>query len=240
MSDKRIKTFTEFVSEALVKKPDSQLGSNEGGIHTDERGHSFYVKHYSDPDQAKVEALAGRIYHRMGIHTVSPEHKVVDGKPSVVSRWNPDLAKMKPEHFERLNSDQAFQVGKMYHAAILTKNWDAVGLSHDNILHNAKTGNLHAVDTGGAFHFRARGNRKDYGPDIEEHSSLRTHNPQASHVFNHVFRQHPDVEKRSLQAVKSLDDGAIHQEFKNSGLSNWQELHSNFIERKRKLLAKYE
>lgn len=239
MKGKIFKTFAEFISEGLRKEPGSQLGSNEGGVHTDDQGQRFYVKHYGNAEQAKVEALAGKIYGHMGIHTVSPEHKIINGKPSVVSKWNDDLEKMEPHHFEKLTPHQATQVGKMYHAAVLTKNWDIVGLEHDNILRSKKTGDLHSIDTGGAFHFRARGAPKDYGPDIDEHSSLRKENPQSAHVFNAVFKNHPHAEKDGIESVRSLNDAKIHAEFKNSGLSNWKELHANFMERKKKLLSQY-
>lgn len=240
MRSRKFKTFAEFVAEGLIKAPGTQLGSNEGGIHTDEAGQKFYVKHYNNPDQAKVEALTGKIYGHMGIHTVNPEHKVIDSKHSVSSKWNDNLERMEPHHFESLTPKQAGQIGKMYHAAILTKNWDIVGLEHDNILKNKNTGDLHSVDTGGAFHFRARGSNKQYGPDIDEHSSLKKENPQAAHVFNSVFKSHPTAEKDGIKAVRALDDNKIHTEFKNSGLSNWKDLHANFMERKKKLLSKYE
>lgn len=239
MTKGKLKTFKQFTSESLQMVHGTQLGSNKGGIHTDSSGGRYYVKHYKDPEQAKVEALTGRIYAHMGIHTVHPEYRDVNGKPSVVSRFDDDLKKMRPAHFEHLTSSQASDVGKMYHAAILTKNWDIVGLEHDNILQHAKTGNLHAVDTGGAFHYRAQGSLKDFGPDIDEHQSLRIRNKQTSHVFNRVFSQHPHAERDGIEAVRALDDETIEKEFKNSGLKNWKELHTNFQARKKSLLAKY-
>ncbi len=231
-----IKTFKEFIAEGLQKLPGTQYGSNEGGIHRDtETGEKHYVKHYAHPDQAKAEVLAGKIYQHMGIHTLKPEHKKVNGKPAVVTKWRDGLKRVDPEQLKNLDSKQAHQVGRMYHAAVLTKNWDVVGADHDNILKDAK-GDLHSVDAGGSFHFRAQGKPKEYGPDIEEHKSLKAHNQ----VFNHTFKQHPDAEREGLKAVKNLDDKKIHSEFKNSGLSNWKELHSNFTARKKALLAKYE
>jgi hypothetical protein len=239
MTTSKIKTFKQFTSQPLQKVSGTQLGTNEGGIHTDSTGKRYYVKHYSNSDQAKVEVLAGKIYHHMGIHTVQPEYREIDGKPSVVSRYDDDLKKMHPSHFEKLTPEQASQVGRMYHAAVLTKNWDIVGLEHGNIVQHARTGNLHALDTGGSFHFRAQGKQKGYGPDIDEHQSLLSKNQQASHVFNHVFSHHPHAEREGLSAVKSLDDKAIENEFRSSGLRNWKELHQNFSARKKSLLAKY-
>lgn len=239
MSGGKIKTFQQFTSESLTLHPKTQLGSNEGGIHTDSSGTRHYVKFYKNPDQAKVEALAGKIYHHMGIHTVSPEYRNIGGKHAVVSRYNDDLGKMQPDHFQHLTPTQASQVGRMYHAAVLTKNWDIVGAEHDNILKNAKTGDLHSIDTGGAFHFRAQGEHKDFGPDIDEHSSLKNKNEQSSRVFNRVFSQHPHAETDGVDAVRKLDDEKIKTEFRQSGLKDWEKLHQNFMSRKNLLLARY-
>lgn len=234
-----MKRFALFLTENEDMKPvpGTQLGSNPGGIHTDAKGQKHYVKHYRNHEQAKSEVLAGKIYKHMGLHTTEPEHKTINGKHAVVTKWNDHLERMHPHEFEHLSKEQAHDIGKKYHAAILTKNWDAVGLEHDNIHRHAKTGKLHTVDTGGTFNFRAQGGHKDYGPDIGEHHSLR-HNDQASgHVFSHVFKHHPDAEQAGIDAVRKIDDNHIHHLFKNSGLSNHEELHRNFMERKKKLLA---
>lgn len=173
----------------------------------------------------------------MGIHTLSPE---MHGDSSISTKWNEDLKPHSRKQFENLNTKQAHQVGKMYHAAILTKNWDIAGLTHDNIMHNSKTGDLHAIDHGGAFHFRAQGGHKDYGSDIAEKSSLRNPDNASGHLFNHTFSNHPDAEHHGLEAVKNIDDTHVHGLFKNSGLSNWKDLHKNFTDRKKKLIDSYE
>lgn len=231
-------SFYSFLVEKFTAKAGTQKGSNPGGIHTDEHGKEHYVKYYKNGDQAKVEALTGKIYHHMGIHTLKPEHHVINGKHAVVTEYNHDLGPMPSHHYNNLSPDHADQVGRMYHAAILTKNWDIVGLEHDNIMKH-KSGDLHAIDHGGAFHFRARGGPKDYGSDIAEHKTLR-HNDEASgQVFKTVFKNHPKAEHNGLDAVKHIDDKHVHGLFKESGLSNWKELHKNFNERKTKLLAHY-
>ena len=217
----------------------TQQGSNPGGIHTDKDGKKYYIKYYNNGDQAKSEALAGQIYHHMGIHTVSPKHEVINGRHAVVTEWNPHLVQMGSREFEHLSPEQATHIGKMYHGAILTKNWDIVGLVHDNIVKHAKTNDLYAVDHGGTFNFRARGGHKEYGPDIAEHSSLRNNGEASGHVFSHVFSQHPTAEKKSLSAVRDMDMKHVHKLFKNSGLENWKDLHSNFVERRKNLLAHY-
>ena len=239
MEEGKIKTFRQFTLEGLTPQHNTQMGSNPGGIHTDSTGSRYYVKFYKNADQAKTEALAGNIYHQMGIHTVKPEYRQVGGKHAVVSRYNEHLTKLKPHEFEHVTPEQAKQIGRMYHGAVLTKNWDIVGLEHDNILKDLKTGNLHSVDGGGSFHFRAQGEHKTFGPDVDEHHSLRHKNEQASHVFNRAFENHPHAEHEGLDSVKRLNDDSLHHAFKNSGLSNWEDLHKNFMLRKKALLSKY-
>jgi hypothetical protein len=241
-----LRTFATFLKEdsndiRLNPVPGTQYGSNPGGVHTDEAGDKHYVKFYRNHDQAKSEVLASKIYQHMGAKTTSPELKRVNGKHAVVTKWNDHLETMHPHDFEHLNKSQAHDVGRKYHAAILTKNWDAVGLEHDNITRHKGTGELHTVDTGGTFNFRAMGSHKEYGPDIEEHKSLRNmHGTAASHVFNHVFKHHPDAEAAGVHAVRQMDDQHVHELFKNSGLSNHEELHKNFVAKKAKLLAHYD
>lgn len=233
-----MRTFKQYLDEALVPQPGTQYGSNPGGLHTDsETGEQSYVKHYQNPDQGKVEALAGKIYHHMGIATTQPEfHPDVNGKHAVVSRWNPNLEQMHHSEFKSLSPEQHAQVGRMYHAAVLTKNWDMVGLVHDNIVRHRETGELHSVDHGGAFHFRARGGPKEYGPDIAEHQSLR-HNDQASgEVFSHSLKQ-PGAYEAGRKAVEGMDMSHVQHLFQTSGLHNHEELHRNFVERRNKLLG---
>lgn len=231
-------SFRSFLVEEFTLQKGTQKGSNEGGIHHDEHGNEHYIKYYKNGDQAKVEALTGKLYHHMGIHTLQPEHHVLNGKHAVVTKYNHDLKEMPGHHYKNLSAHHADQVGRMYHAAILTKNWDIVGLVHDNIMRH-KNGDLHAIDHGGAFHFRAQGAAKEYGSDIAEHHSLRHNDGASGQVFKTVFAKHPKAEHNGLEAVKNMDDKHVHGLFKQSGLSNWKELHQNFVARKEKLLKHY-
>lgn len=239
VNSQNFKSFKESVDsdgETMAKVGD-QLGSNDGGIHEDSRGDRHYVKFYQNPDQGKVEALAGKIYDHLGIKTVSPQTRIVNGREAVTAKWNPRLEQMHHTEFKNLNDSQAGQVGRMFHAAVLTKNWDMVGLVHDNIVRHKDTGDLYSVDHGGAFHFRARGGPKDYGPDIGEHQSLR-HNSEASgDVFHHVLTNHPHAYDEGRKAVQNMDMDHVHSLFKNSGLQNWEKLHDSFAKRRVELLS---
>lgn len=238
-----MKTFKQYISEEkLTPQPGTQLGSNPGGIHTSESGEKFYVKHPQNIDQGRVEAITGQIYHHMGIHTTGTTIQDVNGKEGVVSKWNEHLRPMGTSDFRELTPEQANHMGRIFHAAVLTKNWDVVGTGIDhgegNLMLHKQTGQIYSIDHGGSFHFRARGASKDYGDDIGEVHSLKQ-NSDAGRVFSHVFKQHPNAEKDGLQAVHNMDMDHVHSVFKNSGLSNWQDLHSNFVKRRQKLIDHY-
>lgn len=232
----------DFIRSYLIeelKKIGHQMGSNSGGQFQDEQGNKFYKKHYRDGDQAKVEALTGKIYHHMGIETVHPEHSVENGKHTITTKWNDDIRPSKPSDYSKLSKKHADQIALLHHGAVLTKNWDIVGLDHDNVMRHKKTGDFSAIDHGGAFHYRAQGGHKDYGPDIAELKSLKEPGRASGHVFGEVDKQHPTAYHDTIHNVRNMDDDHIHGLFKNSGLSNWKELHKNFTERKNKLLAHY-
>lgn len=231
--------FKSFIVETyMTPEHGTQYGSNPGGIHHDESGVQRYVKFYRDPEQGRVETLTGQIYKHMGIHTLEPEFRPVNGRDAVVTRWNHDLEPVHHKEFERLSPDQHRDVGRMYHGAILTKNWDILGLGHDNVMRHRGDGRLFSVDHGGAFHFRAQGGPKDYGPDIGEHHSLR-HNDQASgHVFHHVLSKDPEAYRAGHEATANMDMDHVRRLFERSGLRNADELHHNFVKRRESLLDK--
>jgi hypothetical protein len=238
-----MKTFKQFISEEYKIDYSSQGGSNKGGKAVDSQGNQFYVKHYKDGEHAKVEALTSAIYHHMGINTLEPHHEMIGGKHSVVTKWQEGLKPMGHKDFDKLSPEQAEHVGKMYHGAVLTKNWDITGTGlnqgEGNMQIHPKTGRVYNVDPGGSFHYRAQGGPKEYGSDISEKNSFRNPDNESGQVFNKVFKNHPDAERKGLEAVRNMDDDHLHHLFKNSGLSNWQTLHKTFMERKAKLLKSY-
>lgn len=239
-----MKRFKELIKERTylveaLQKVGGQLGSNEGGVYADdETGKKFYVKHYRNADQAKVEDLTSKIYEHMGINTLRPTYSEMNGKPTIATEWNEKLRLKDPSEFNHLNDVEAHQLAKMYHAAILTKNWDIIGMEHDNVMQH-ENGDMYAVDHGGAFHFRAQGAPKEYGPDINEHASLRSNPGASGRVFSSLFQKHPQAEHRALEAVKGINDDYVETAFRNSGLDNWKELHHNFKQRKENLLRHY-
>ena len=71
-------TFKHFINEEdLTPVSGTQYGSNPGGVHVDNKGNKHYVKYYKDGEQAKTEALTGKIYNHMGIKTLNPEYQSI-------------------------------------------------------------------------------------------------------------------------------------------------------------------
>ena len=214
-----------------------QLGSNPGGQYKDANGQQYYVKFYSNPDQGKSEVLAGKIYDAMGIHTLKPEMGMVDGKQAVITKWDQSKVGMAASDFDKLNAKQQEQVAKMYYAAVLTKNWDIVGLQHDNIMKDKQTGDLHSVDQGGAFKYRAQGSEKPFGPDISEYKSLRDNNEASGHVIGTALKQNPMAEQAAVKALQNMDMGKMSVLFTKSGVKDSEGLFSSFAARRDALLS---
>ena len=231
-------SFKQYILEEFSKLSGA-LGSNEGGIYKDENGNKFYRKEYKNGDQAKVEALASKLYNHMGIKTQNPEYSHENGKHFITTKWDDKIEPSHPKDYSKLSKKQADQLSLMHHGAVLTKNWDIVGLEHDNVMKNKETHDFSSIDHGGAFHFRAMGGHKDYGSDIDEHKSLLDPSRASGHVFGEVIKQHPTSHKDTIHNIKNMDMDHVHNVFKNSGLNNWKELHDNFVKRKTKLEGVY-
>ncbi len=141
-------------------------GTNEGGFFKDEAtGQEFYVKFYKNPNQSKVEELAGKIYNLFGAETLSPKTAEINGKFGVYTPKTTDLKQIDPA---KLDAKQMEDLAKIYYSAVMTGNRDIVGDSFDNIMLNTKTGRLVQTDLGGSFEFRAQGEAKKYTADVKD------------------------------------------------------------------------
>lgn len=247
---KTFKLFRQLISEQTESEqnidhwkeiPGTQYGSNPGGIHVDpDTGKKHYVKFYDDEKQARAEVASASISKLVGVKTLDPKIVRRNGKVGLSTEWNENLEKRKPHRFEAPTEEQAHHLGAMHHAAVLTKNWDVVGLVHDNIMFDKKTDEPYSVDQGGSFEYRAQGGIKPYGPDIGEVRSFRSDlNPSASHVFSHTFGAYPESEKNSLTGVRNLDYNDVQAAFRNAGLSDHKERADTLWKRRELLLRHY-
>lgn len=199
-------TFKEFsqLTEEYQPQRGTQYGSNPGGIHLHQPSmRKMYVKFPYNPEQAHVEAATSDLYKEMGIKTLDPVVKHIDGKTAVVTPWNEHVAPMRSAenlHNAMRDPNRVNELANMHHAAVITGNLDIVGMEYDNILQHKHTGDLISADQGGAMHFRAMGDQKDFGPSIsKEIGGFQNPAYQSGKVFSRI----PHAAMQS--AAKNLD-----------------------------------
>jgi hypothetical protein len=216
-------------------KSGAQLGSNPGGVFTS-AGQKHYIKFYANPDQGRSEALASALVGQLGVRTTMPHVESVHGKEALVSPWIEAKPVKWPGAVQLLDAERRVDLATMYYAAVLTKNWDVLGIDYSNIAQDAQ-GHLVQLDLGGAFEFRAQGQHKDYDADVSEKSSLmREHLPSGA-VFNQLRRLDPKAFDTALERVRGLDSNAIEGAFVASGLKNSATLARTFFARRAALIG---
>ena len=142
--------------DVMVKRVGEQKGSNEGGFYRGSDDVLRYVKFYKDPTQGVLEHLANNIYKDLGLPAVKSDLITApDGRQAYSSEVleGDTLAK------KGITKPAAKQVMKGFAADVLVKNWDAVGLEHDNII-LGPGGKAVRIDNGGAFLHRAKAGLK--------------------------------------------------------------------------------
>jgi hypothetical protein len=241
-----MKSFSHYLIESVSNdishwksEPYSQLGSNPGGIHYDENNNKHYVKFYRNPEQARAEYATNRIYDHMGINVPKASLVKKGSTVGISTPWNSELDQVHPHELRNTSPETAHHIAKMYHAAVLTKNWDIIG-NHPYNIQKDHQGNIHNIDQGGSLHFRAMGGHKDYDAGVGEIHSLRDPGNSSGQVFNKVFSQHPGAEKQSLESsVKTIDPNHIHGIFKEAGFANHKEMADIFEKRRQALINHY-
>jgi SPP1 gp7 family putative phage head morphogenesis protein len=221
--------------------PGTQRGSNEGGLYTAPDGTQFYVKFPADFDQARGEVASAAIYRMMGVETVEPRLVNVGGRNAIASKFRPELKKVGAK--ELTEAQYAEDIAKVYHASVLTKNWDAVGLNFDNLM-ISDAGRVVIVDTGASFYWRAQGARKPFGPDIDEVKSLLDSgkNPQTTRVFLEQFSRDVFLEQRGAYPLMNLTREMVEAEFRRVGFpeSEVAQLTGALVGRRDLLLDRYD
>lgn len=222
--DTSMKSFSHYLLEqeglpdvSHYKQVGGQLGSNKGGVFNDPLTNTkHYLKFYRDPDQARSEVAAANVYEKVGAKTLKPRLVSHEGKTAVATSWRDDLKPLSHSDYTNLQDHEKHSLSKHFHAAVLTKNWDTVGMGLDNISKD-KHGEFHTLDTGGSFSFRAQGGHKDYDHKIGEYDSLRDRNmnPDAHHVFSKLDHDHL---KSGQDHAVSLSDHDAHNIISDAGL----------------------
>ena len=183
-------------------KTGGKAGSNEGAFYTGTDGQKFYVKYYTDAGQAYGEFLANDLYRKLGV--MAPEAAVftgADGKTVYVSKIVENKGTLGGSYTE----GEARLILKGFAADVLVANWDAVGMSNDNIV-RLPNGGLSRIDNGGSFLMRANAGRKpvDVLDKITEWENFQTKNPVYAKVFDRAGFRSPEAMGKDL--IKQIDD----------------------------------
>ena len=189
------------------KQVSGKKGSNPGGVY-EKGGIKHYVKFPNSKGQIHAEATADKIYEMMGVKTMNHTPTDVNGKLGSVSVWKA-VTPLGKEGWTKLTSEQVDQAAKAFVASALTKNWDVVGLTHDNIGKDI-AGNLAILDTGGSFHYRAQGEPKPYGGDATpEIKGMLDPSKTSGRVFAPLLKRYPAAFQRAADALKAIPDYAL-------------------------------
>lgn len=182
-------------------------GSTGTKLVEDGLGRRFVMKKGKSAEHARNEYHANRMLAAAGVPV--PKQRLYETKsgPVLLTR---ELKERK--ELGKLEGDEkkaAYkQVQKHFAAHALLANWDAVGMSHDNVL-VGKSGKVHFIDNGGALEFRAQGGKKGekFGKEVGELKTMTsyTKNEAAAKVFSGMSAK--DLHE-SIQSVLSKK-GAI-------------------------------
>jgi len=186
-----------------MKKSGGKLGSNEGGVYTDDGGKKYYVKKPSSKDHVKNEKTAAKLYQLAGVNTLP----YVDAGPDhVATEWQ----KLDKNNVADLTPAERKEAAKDFAVHAWLSNWDAAGLGGDNQgYHNGKPTTL---DVGGSLRYRAQGGPKGaaFGDKVTEMQTLRDKkmNPDAAGLF--ASMSDADV-KASVQRVADISNDKIRE-----------------------------
>lgn len=177
-----------------------QKGSNPGGFFRDANGVEWYVKTPATEDHAYNEVLAGRLYSLTGVKSAQTKLVRINGKLSVASKIEKlDAIANKKGVVAFANewkaAGAASQAADGFAADAWLANWDAVGMTGDNLLFDAD-GNLVRIDAGGALRYRAKGGAKGsaFGTKVNEIDTLRGTGQGAGTKAAEVYKHLTDAE----------------------------------------------
>ena len=197
------KSSASPLNVAKLKKSGGKLGSNEGGVYTDDAGGKFYVKKPSTKAHVANEMAAARLYQLAGVNTL----KYRDAGPDhVATEWEQlgknNISKFTPE--EKAAAAKDFAI----HAWL--SNWDAAGTGGDN--QGIRDGKPVTLDVGGSLRYRAQGGPKGaaFGPKVSEIDTMR--NPSMSPDAARLYGKMSDSDlKASVERVTSIPDSEIRK-----------------------------
>lgn len=222
------------------KQVGGQAGSNKGALFEAPDGKRYYVKSLKSKEHAQNEVLAAALYRAASINVPEVRH-VSDGAPpgwsNVIASPIVPNAKSNKKGLTTPGKFQE-QAQSTYAVTAWLANFDAVGLTHDNMIES--DGQVHLIDVGGSMGYRAQGSKKKPGDWNEDPSGALSGlmdpitNPQAASVFGGMTYEQ---QRESAKALLGITDAQIDQMVKDAGLPPKQA--AILKARRNAILAKY-
>ena len=172
----------------------TQKGSNKGCfVRNLDTGEVFYAK--LGGKQSENEILASKLYKLGGIEV--PEltsFKLSNGETGLLSKYIPNM-----QNVYRSNK----LVNKGFAMDAFLANWDAV-CSGNTLVNGSKAVR---IDVGGALDFRARGGKKDFGPVVDEITTLinPSINPEAANIYSTMTREDLIASLQRVADISSVE-----------------------------------
>ena len=185
----------------------SKTGSAKGGVFTDYENTPWMVKQYTDDNQVNSEIAAMRLMNvTSATSTEARQVMTSDQKPAIATKYLTKSIPFDPENAEMKKSAQRLFVKSAWLA-----NWDVVGLNYDNLVYDTESGQVRAIDLGGALDYRAQGKKKglQFGNTVKEIETLRDAklNPQAAKVFAGITEAEIKKQVEDLLLTLGNDEG---------------------------------
>lgn len=216
-------------------KTGPQGGSNPGCKFKDPSGQEWYCKFPKDSDTAKSEVLAAKLYALAGLSAQDCMLVSKGGKTAIATKW---------VNIQKAPSPAALAAADGALAGFAVDawlgNWDVVGLAFDN-LQIGPDGKAHRVDAGGSLEYRAQGEKKPFGPKVDELDTLRDagKNAQAAAVFGGMTDADITASAAKVLAISDVAIRAMVNQHGPGDASAKAKLAETLIARKKDIAAKF-
>ena len=216
-------------------KTGQQGGSNPGGKFKDPSGQEWYCKWPDDAEAAKSEVLAAKLYALAGLSAQDCMLVSKGGKTAIATKW---------VNIQKAPSPAALAAADGALAGFAVDawlgNWDVVGLAFDN-LQIGPDGKAHRVDAGGSLEYRAQGEKKPFGPKVDELDTLRDagKNAQAAAVFKGMTKADMTASAAKVLAISDVAIRAMVNQYGPGDATAKAKLAETLIARKKDIAAKF-
>jgi len=218
---KDLKTNNGLVDASQWKQVGPKLGTQPGGKFVGEDGKEYYVKYPENPDVARNEVIANKLYEMTGAG-VPKAHLVEgpDGKVGVATEWDNNAQKA---NWGDASTRELAAKDFATHAWLA--NWDCVGAGSENPMDNIRISNGKAVsvDVGGSLAYSGLGGSKPFGKISNEWDTLRdtSVNPSSAKVFSKMTKEQLIESSEKMNMVTRAGIEAIVETYHAGGADNY-------------------